>query len=41
MKLKSLLLISILSVSSLFAQEFMDYKQLANKLIKENKKAGN
>lgn len=41
MKLKSLLLISILGVSSLFAQDFIDYKSLSSKLIKEDKKAGN
>lgn len=41
MKVKSLLIISLLSVSSLFAQDFIDYKQLANNLINENKKAGN
>ena len=41
MKLKNLLLASTLISSSLLANEFVDYKTMSSKLVKENKKAGN
>ena len=41
MKLKSLLLTGILLSTSVFANEFIDYKTMSSNLVKENKKAGN
>ncbi|APW65464.1 MULTISPECIES: rhodanese-like domain-containing protein [Arcobacteraceae] len=41
MKLKNLLLATTLVTTSLIANEFVGYNEIASKLIKENKKAGN
>lgn len=41
MKIKGIVLVLILVVSSIFAGEFVSYKDLSTKLKKENKEAGN